>query len=119
MTFKRFILLSVHYFSEQSSWDNIAYMVFQKIEHDVERWRKMDEERQELWIGRSKATGLLLGTIPRMKTVSLQMIHTTISSCNNQQRKNGRSYTIQKDHERKFFDPGQILFKGIRLYQLA
>jgi len=49
------------------------------MEHDLERWQNMDEERQELWIGRSKGTGLLLGTIPRMKTTSLQMIYTPIS----------------------------------------
>jgi Dyp-type peroxidase family len=40
-----------------------TYMVFQKIEHDLESWRKMNVTDQENWVGRSKATGLLLGTL--------------------------------------------------------
>jgi deferrochelatase/peroxidase EfeB len=41
-------------------------MVFHKIEHHhLERWRKMYEEIQELWIGRSKGIGLLLGTLSK------------------------------------------------------
>ena len=42
-----------------------TYMVFQKIEHDLDKWRNLDEEKQERWIGRSKGTGLLLGTLSR------------------------------------------------------
>jgi deferrochelatase/peroxidase EfeB len=40
-------------------------MVFQKIEHDLEMWQNMQEEKQELWVGCSKRTGLLLGTLPK------------------------------------------------------
>jgi deferrochelatase/peroxidase EfeB len=41
---------------ESEKFQNGIYMVFQKIEHDLDSWRNMDEEIQELWIGRSKAT---------------------------------------------------------------
>jgi Dyp-type peroxidase family len=42
-----------------------TYMVFQKIEHDLEHWEKLSVDEQESWIGRSKGTGLLLGTLPK------------------------------------------------------
>ena len=96
MTFKRFILLSLHYFSEQSGWDNIAYMVFQKIEHDLERWRNMDEEIQELWIGRSKGTGLLLGTLSKNEDRKLAADLYSYKFVQQAARKNGRSYMINR-----------------------
>jgi Dyp-type peroxidase family len=40
-----------------------TYMVFQKITHDLDQWRALDRKAQEQWIGRSKGTGLLLGTL--------------------------------------------------------
>ena len=40
-----------------------TYMVFHKIEHDLERWEKLGVREQERWVGRSKGTGLLLGTL--------------------------------------------------------
>jgi Dyp-type peroxidase family len=42
-----------------------TYMVFHKIEHDLEQWRKLSVREQERWVGRSKGTGLLLGTLPK------------------------------------------------------
>lgn len=39
-----------------------TYMVFQKIEHDLDQWRGLSAEEQEEWVGRNKFTGLLLGT---------------------------------------------------------
>jgi Dyp-type peroxidase family len=39
-----------------------SYMVFQKIEHDLDQWRQLSAEEQEQWVGRKKITGLLLGT---------------------------------------------------------
>jgi Dyp-type peroxidase family len=39
-----------------------TYMVFQKIEHDLDQWRQLSAEEQEQWVGRNKITGLLLGT---------------------------------------------------------
>jgi Dyp-type peroxidase family len=40
-------------------------MVFHKIEHDLEQWRNLSVREQERWVGRSKGTGLLLGTLPK------------------------------------------------------
>jgi Dyp-type peroxidase family len=39
-----------------------TYMVFQKIEHDLDQWRELTRQEQEQWVGRNKTTGLLLGT---------------------------------------------------------
>lgn len=39
-----------------------TYMVFQKISHDLDQWRRLSSREQELWVGRNKLTGLLLGT---------------------------------------------------------
>ena len=39
-----------------------TYMVFQKIEHNLDQWRGLSLQEQEGWVGRSKRTGLLLGT---------------------------------------------------------
>ena len=40
-----------------------TYMVFQKIQHDLADWSRLNVSSQEKWVGRSKATGLLLGTL--------------------------------------------------------
>ena len=40
-----------------------TYMVFQKIEHDLDQWRGLSFYEQQEWVGRSKGTGLLLGTL--------------------------------------------------------
>jgi Dyp-type peroxidase family len=40
-----------------------TYMVFQKILHDLDQWRSLSVAEQEEWVGRSKGTGLLLGTL--------------------------------------------------------
>lgn len=42
-----------------------TYLVFQKIEHDLDLWEKLSVREQEEMIGRSKGTGLLLGTLTR------------------------------------------------------
>jgi Dyp-type peroxidase family len=39
-----------------------TYMVFQKIEHDLDQWKELSIDEQEKWVGRNKVTGLLLGT---------------------------------------------------------
>ena len=44
-----------------------TYMVFQKIEHDLDQWRELELDEQEEWVGRSKGTGLLLGTLDEDK----------------------------------------------------
>ena len=40
-----------------------TYMVFQKIVHDLDQWRELELDEQQEWVGRSKGTGLLLGTL--------------------------------------------------------
>jgi hypothetical protein len=50
---------------EGGKFQDGTYMVFQKIEHDLENWQRLPEEKQEHWIGRSKGTDLLLGTLPK------------------------------------------------------
>jgi Dyp-type peroxidase family len=40
-----------------------TYMVFQKVIHDLDQWRELDVDEQQEWVGRSKGTGLLLGTL--------------------------------------------------------
>ncbi|HEY9386502.1 MAG TPA: Dyp-type peroxidase [Nitrososphaeraceae archaeon] len=42
-----------------------TYMVFNKIEHDLEQWRRLSDREKERWVGRSKGTGLLLGTLTK------------------------------------------------------
>jgi Dyp-type peroxidase family len=55
-----------------------TYMVFQKIIHDLDQWRALDLNTQELWVGRSKGTGLLLGTFP--KNVDDQLAQALLSA---------------------------------------
>ena len=50
---------------EDQKFTDGTYMVFQKIEHDIEKWRNMGIEEQEQLVGRSKGTGLLLGTLSK------------------------------------------------------
>jgi Dyp-type peroxidase family len=40
-----------------------TYMVFQKIAHDLDQWKSLSLDEQEEWVGRTKSTGLLLGTL--------------------------------------------------------
>lgn len=57
--------------NENNSLANGSYMVFQKIEHDLQLWETLSVVEQEQWIGRSKGTGLLLGTLPRWEDEKL------------------------------------------------
>jgi deferrochelatase/peroxidase EfeB len=52
--------------TKQDEGDNLkdgTYMVFQKIEHDLDQWRQLSLAQQEDWVGRKKITGLLKGTL--------------------------------------------------------
>jgi len=94
-----------------------TYMVFQKIEHDLEKWKNMDEERQELWVGRSKHTGLLLGTLSRDQDRKLGLdMHSTNESIRQSAVKKWKSlYNKQKDPEEKFFDVRKPQYRRIQL----
>ncbi len=48
---------------EGESLKDGTYMVFQKIEHDIDQWRQLSLAQQEDWVGRKKITGLLKGTL--------------------------------------------------------
>jgi Dyp-type peroxidase family len=102
---------------ENEKFQNGTYMVFQKIEHDLERWQKMEEETQELWIGRSKGTGLLLGTLSKTEDHKLAAdLHSNNNFVRQAAKKKWqRLYDQQKDPERRFFDPIQTQFKGIQI----
>jgi Dyp-type peroxidase family len=94
-----------------------TYMVFHKIEHDLEIWQKMDEEKQERWIGRSKSTGLLLGTLSKEEDRKLgRDMHSNNENVRRTAiKKWKRLYDQQKDPEIKFFDPIRRQYGGIQL----
>lgn len=48
---------------EEEDLDYGTYMVFQKIQHDLDQWRELSLDEQQEWIGRRKGTGLLNGTL--------------------------------------------------------
>jgi Dyp-type peroxidase family len=102
---------------EDEKFQDGTYMVFQKIEHDLEKWQNMHEEKQELWIGRSKATGLLLGTLSREEDQKLGL---EMNSSNETVRRRAitkwkKLYNEQKIPDKKFYDPSQTQYRGIQL----
>lgn len=94
-----------------------TYMVFQKIEHDLERWRNMTVERQEQWIGRSKGTGLLLGTLPKEQDKKLEKdLHSDNPVVRAQALRTWQKlYNEQRDPDRKFFDNGLKQYENIQI----
>jgi len=94
-----------------------TYMVFQKIEHDLEGWQALDLEKQEQFIGRSKATGLLLGTLPqeqdRRLGANMHSSDPTIRSTAMKEWK--RLYKMQQDPRTRFFEAQRGPFQNIRL----
>jgi Dyp-type peroxidase family len=94
-----------------------TYMVFQKIEHDLEKWRTMSIDEQEQLMGRSKGTGLFLGTLSKEQD---RKLGSELLSKNPFIRNRARStwkklYDEQKDPDRKFFDPKQQRYKNIQI----
>jgi Dyp-type peroxidase family len=59
---------------ESPSLKDGTYMVFQKIEHDLDQWRGLSLQEQEEWVGRSKQTGLLLGSPENEDTKFLEAL---------------------------------------------
>ena len=102
---------------EDKKFHDGTYMVFQKIEHDLDMWQKMEEDEQELWVGRSKGTGLLLGTLSKSEDHKLALdLHSDNEFIRQvAKRKWEMLYEQQKDPERKFFDTTQTQFKGIQM----
>jgi Dyp-type peroxidase family len=102
---------------EKEKFKDSTYMVFQKIEHDLDRWQNMHIEKQEQWIGRSKWTGLLLGTLPKNedRKMGLDMYSDDPQVRDPALNKWRRLYREQKDPETRFFDNNKPQFKNIQL----
>ena len=84
-----------------------TYMVFQKIEHDLRKWHKLDTPAQERWVGRKKTTGLLLGTL---SSADEKRLVSEIYSADSSKRKQAiarltRLIDDQRDPSKRFFDP--------------
>jgi Dyp-type peroxidase family len=94
-----------------------TYMVFQKIEHDLDQWRELDVDEQEEWVGRSKGTGLLLGTLSKnedMKLSSdLQSNDTVVRGPALKRWK--ELIREQLDPEKRFFDDPNPKYRNIPL----
>jgi len=98
------------WFSEtdnESDYSDGTYMVFQKIVHELEQWNQLSVADQEAWVGRSKATGLLLGTLSVMDE---ERLGSDLKSSNPAIRKHamGRLTKLidpQRNPDYKFFDP--------------
>ena len=89
---------------EDQKFTDGTYMVFQKIEHDSEKWQTMSVDEQEGLIGRSKGTGLLLGTLPKEQDRKLASdMHSENQSIRQQALRTWKKlYDEQKDPEENF-----------------
>ncbi len=102
---------------EEQKFTDGTYMVFQKIEHDLEKWRTFSVEEQEKLMGRSKGTGLLLGTLSKEQDrklgLDLQSENPLIR--NNALKRWKKLYDEQKDPDIKFFDPKHQKYRNIQI----
>lgn len=78
-----------------------TYMVFQKIEHDLDQWRGLSKGEQEEWVGRSKVTGLLLGT---PENEDKKFIEALKNDDPNAKEKLRKLLNEQGDPEKPFYD---------------
>lgn len=78
-----------------------TYMVFQKIEHDLEQWRELSKNEQEEWVGRNKLTGLLLGT---PENDDAKFIEGLINDDSKAKEKLRKLLDDQSDPEKPFYD---------------
>ena len=102
---------------ESSRFKDGTYMVFQKIEHDLDEWRKLSREEEERWVGRSKGTGLLLGTLPKEQDLQLSSdLHSSDTSIRKRAMAKWKSLLDeQKNPEYRFYDGKDPRFKDIRV----
>jgi Dyp-type peroxidase family len=100
---------------EQKEFANGTYMVFQKIEHNLREWNKLETQEQEKWVGRSKATGLLLGTLSVDEEKRLiSELHSTDSSRKRQAMvRLSQLVDEQRNPTKNFFDPYDIRYLNI------
>jgi Dyp-type peroxidase family len=93
-----------------------TYMVFQKIEHDIDQWNMLDVKTQEEWVGRSKYTGLLLGTLSEEEDRELfTLLSSPIDRIRKKaERKWNRLINEQRDPKARFYDNDKKRFSKIR-----
>ena len=101
---------------ENQKFADGTYMVFQKIGHDLDMWRNLTVEKQEKWVGRSKGTGLLLGTLPKDLNRKLTSdLHSEQQIVRNKARKQWKKlYDEQNDPDKRFFDPHNTQYRNIQ-----
>lgn len=83
-----------------------TYMVYQKIEHDLDQWRQLTIAQQENWVGRKKVTGLLKGTVSEEDDHKLsQNLQSPNQGVREQAEKTLREYIKhQRDPRQRFYD---------------
>jgi Dyp-type peroxidase family len=93
-----------------------TYMVFQKISHDLAKWEEISVEGQEEWIGRSKGTGLLLGTLTKDEDYDLALrLRSTLPSVRNAANNRlSRLLKDQTDPEKKIYSKNDTRSKRIQ-----
>jgi Dyp-type peroxidase family len=97
---------------ESEDLDYGTYMVFQKIQHDLDQWRELSLDEQQEWVGRSKGTGLLRGTLNEDDDTSLAR---DLRSTDERVRKNAaldieKLLAVQTDPITRFYDKtGEII----------
>lgn len=94
-----------------------TYMVFQKIEHDLDKWTILNDAEQERIIGRSKGTGLLLGTLTQEQDKKLA---SEMHSDNPFIKARAMSkwkilFNKQRDPDKNFYDIKQRQYRNIQL----
>jgi Dyp-type peroxidase family len=95
--------------TKQDEGENLkdgTYMVFQKIEHDLDQWRQLSLAQQEDWVGRKKITGLLKGTLSDEED---KILGHKLNSSNNWVREEAEKklkelMKIQRDPTKRFYD---------------
>lgn len=92
-----------------------TYMVFQKIEHDLNEWDKLNTQEQEKWVGRSKSTGLLLGTLsPAEEKRLVSNLYSEDDIIQNQAKvRLSKLIDEQRDPKKNFFDSFDIRYMNI------
>jgi Dyp-type peroxidase family len=92
-----------------------TYMVFQKIEHNLNEWHKLDTQKQEKWVGRSKATGLLLGTLSNNEEKRLISELHSNNSTKRKQAKLRLSELVQEQRNprKNFFNPYDVRYRNV------
>lgn len=83
-----------------------TYLVYQKIEHDLDQWRQLTLEQQEDWVGRKKITGLLKGTLSdeedKKLSQNLQSPHQRV--CEQAEKRLKELIKNQRDPINRFYD---------------